>query len=393
MTNKILAGYKQTKVGIIPEDWNYSIIGNVVKIKTGKKNTQDKVNNGKYPFFVRSQTVERINTYSYDEEAILTAGDGVGTGKVFHYIKGKFECHQRVYILNPFYNSLHGYYFFLFFSYNFYNQFIQMTAKTSVDSVRKDMIYNMPILLPTSKEQKHISKAIHDINNLITSLEELISKKELIKKGAMQVLLTGKKRLSGFGDGKGYKQTELEFIPEDWGIASLKNLFSISAGGDINRKIFKKDKDNNYKFPIFSNSVSNKGLYGFSNNYKSESNSITISARGTIGKAFYRNQAYTAIGRLLILYPKIKINCFYVSEYINERISFDVEVTGVPQLTAPKAGEYRIALPKIKEQQAIAKILTDMDLEIEALENKLKKYKLVKQGMMQNLLTGKIRLV
>jgi type I restriction enzyme S subunit len=81
---EVKPGYKQTEVGVIPEDWYPDYIENFAVITTGSKNTQDRVEDGQYPFFVRSQTVERINSYSFDGEAVLTAGDGVGTGKVFH---------------------------------------------------------------------------------------------------------------------------------------------------------------------------------------------------------------------------------------------------------------------------------------------------------------------
>jgi type I restriction enzyme S subunit len=94
--------YKQAEVGLIPNDWDSDCIENLTTIATGSKNTQDRVDDGQYPFFVRSQTVERINSYSFDGEAILAAGDGVGTGKVIHYIKGKFDVHQRVYRISNF---------------------------------------------------------------------------------------------------------------------------------------------------------------------------------------------------------------------------------------------------------------------------------------------------
>jgi len=90
-------GYKRTAIGPIPEDWDLDHIEHVAVITTGSRNTQDRVANGQYPFFVRSQTVERINSYSFEGEAVLTAGDGVGTGRVFHYINGRFDVHQRVY--------------------------------------------------------------------------------------------------------------------------------------------------------------------------------------------------------------------------------------------------------------------------------------------------------
>ena len=80
---------KQTEIGLIPDDWKVEKIKDISLIKTGSKNTQDRIENGIYPFFVRSQTIERINSYSFDGEAILTAGDGVGVGKVFHYLNEK----------------------------------------------------------------------------------------------------------------------------------------------------------------------------------------------------------------------------------------------------------------------------------------------------------------
>ena len=86
------------------DDGSYSktTYESICDISTGNKNTQDKIDNGIYPFYVRSNTIERINNYTFDGEAILTAGDGVGVGKVFHYVKGKIGVHQRVYLLSNF---------------------------------------------------------------------------------------------------------------------------------------------------------------------------------------------------------------------------------------------------------------------------------------------------
>lgn len=186
-------GYKNTDVGVIPVDWSLYKIINFALIKTGGKNTQDKIEGGTYPFFVRSQIVERINSYSYDGEAVLTAGDGVGVGKVMHYINGKFDCHQRVYRITDFDEKINGYYFFLYFSNNFLNRIMQMTAKSSVDSIRMDMIANMQIPIPpTVEEQTAIANALSDADALISSLEKLIAKKRNIKQGAMQKLLQPK---------------------------------------------------------------------------------------------------------------------------------------------------------------------------------------------------------
>ena len=145
---EVKPGYKRSEVGVIPEDWDVDYIENVALVATGSKNTQDRIEDGQYPFFVRSQTVERINSYSFDGEAVLTAGDGVGTGKVVHYVNGRFDVHQRVYRISNFSERIDGYFFYLYFSTHFYNRIMQMTAKSSVDSVRRDMITRMLVPIP-----------------------------------------------------------------------------------------------------------------------------------------------------------------------------------------------------------------------------------------------------
>ena len=157
--------YKQTELGLIPEDWEVNTISNYLSITTGGKNTQDKITDGQYPFYVRSQTIERINTCSFDGEGILTAGDGVGTGKIFHYVNGKIDYHQRVYLMPNFSDELNAQYFFIFFSNHFYARIMSMTAKSSVDSVRREMIANMPIILPNPKEQKAIATLFFNMDN------------------------------------------------------------------------------------------------------------------------------------------------------------------------------------------------------------------------------------
>ncbi|EJK2385210.1 restriction endonuclease subunit S [Vibrio cholerae] len=188
-------GYKPSELGEIPEDWEVESIGNLVSITTGCRNTQDKIEEGLYPFFVRSQTVERINSFSFDGEAVLTAGDGVGTGRIFHYINGKFDFHQRVYLMHNFGERIDGYFFYIFFSNYFYDRIMSMTAKSSVDSVRREMIADMKMVLPAKEEQTAISTILSDMDEEIQSLEQRLSKTRQIKQGMMQELLTGKTRL------------------------------------------------------------------------------------------------------------------------------------------------------------------------------------------------------
>ena len=177
--------------------WKEVSVKDLMKIETGSRNTEDKIDDGQYPFFVRSQTVEHIDSFHYDCEAVLTAGDGVGTGKVFHYINGKFDAHQRVYVMSQFKDVL-GKYFYYWFSKNFFAEVAKYTAKSSVDSVRRQMIAGMVLPLPSAEEQQKIVGILSDIDTLITNLQKLIQKKKDIRQGTMQRVLTGKNRLQGF---------------------------------------------------------------------------------------------------------------------------------------------------------------------------------------------------
>ena len=154
---------------------------------TGNKNTQDKIDDGIYPFYVRSQTVERINSWTFDGEAILTAGDGVGVGKVFHHTYGKIGVHQRVYILSNF--KCDANYLFHFFSSNFYNRVKRMSAKNSVDSVRKEMITEMPLYLPSEQEQTKIGVLLSLLDERIATQNKIIDKLQSLIKGMEDNLL------------------------------------------------------------------------------------------------------------------------------------------------------------------------------------------------------------
>ena len=167
--------------------WEEKYIQEVCSITTGKGNTQDKEENGIYPFYVRSPIVEKSNKYIFDGEAVLTVGDGVGTGKVFHYVNGKFNFHQRVYKMSNF-SGINGRYFYYYFSTHFYDRVKRMTAKTSVDSVRMDMIAKMPIFIPTNEEQDKIINLLTNVENIFLKNEESLFLLQEYKKGLLQQL-------------------------------------------------------------------------------------------------------------------------------------------------------------------------------------------------------------
>jgi len=167
---------------------SYKQIGDFAEVTTGNKDTQNKVDGGKYPFFVRSQNVERIDSYSYDGEAVLTSGDGVGVGENYHYIKGKFDFHQRVYAIYNFDSDASGLFFFYYFSTHFKKRVKQMSAKNSVDSVRMSMIKEMPIWLPKIAEQQRIADCLSSLDARLTAEARKLDALKLHKRGLMQQL-------------------------------------------------------------------------------------------------------------------------------------------------------------------------------------------------------------
>lgn len=153
LDNKIEMKNSSVKwVGEIPVSWKTIRLKYLCDVQTGDKNSEDFVDGGKYPFFVRSQTVKRINSYTADCEAVLTAGDGAGVGKVYHYINGKFDFHQRVYMMSNF-KKIDGKLFFYYLNYLFHKVAMDGGSKSTVDSLRMPVFNNFIICVPPKPEQ------------------------------------------------------------------------------------------------------------------------------------------------------------------------------------------------------------------------------------------------
>jgi len=371
---RVRPGYKQTEVGVIPEDWDVDTIVNLAAITTGDKNTQDRIEDGAYPFFVRSSTVERINSYTFDGEAVLTAGDGVGTGKIFHYINGKFDFHQRVYKISNFSDRLIGQYFYLYFSNNFYSRIMQMTAKSSVDSVRRDMIADMKIPVPLPDEQRAIAAALSDVDALLAKLDQLIAKKRDLKQAAMQQLLTGSTRLPGFGG--------------EWEVKRLGDVVEIRKGQLITEKgAIEGD------VPVIAGGK--KPSY-FHNQPNRSGKTITVSASGASAGyvAFFDTPIFASDCSTIDESKEYSIEFIYFQLLLKQNVIYKAQTGGAqPHIHAVDLRPIEIGGCSVQEQTAIATILSDMDAEIAALEARRDKTRDLKQGMMQELLTGRIRLV
>lgn len=156
-------------LGEIPAHWEVRRLRFVADIETGDADTAHATDDGEYPFFVRSPHIERINGYTHDCEAVLTAGDGAGVGKVFHHFTGKFRAHQRVYIFRNF-RDVSGKWFYEYLKALFYSVVLEGTAKSTVDSLRRPMIADFPMTVPPSDEMPAIEALIDEQSARFDSL-------------------------------------------------------------------------------------------------------------------------------------------------------------------------------------------------------------------------------
>ena len=270
------------------------------------------------------------------------------------------------------------------------------------------------IPLPTKAEQQAIAEALSDAEALIESLEQLIAKKRQIKQGAMQELLTGKKRLPEFETQPGYKQTEAGVIPEEWEVRSLVDIAEIRSGITKNSNIAVSN-------PVLVHylRVANvqDGFLDLSEMSKIRMNINDIKRYAVLPGDVLMNEGgdLDKLGRGSIwrgeFSPCVHQNHVFVvrcgsrlsPDYLNvwtgatpSRRYFMLagkQTTNLASINKTALSQLPVTLPPRAEQEAIAAILTDMDAEIAALEDKLAKARQLKQGMMQELLTGKTRLV
>ncbi|EMG6528975.1 restriction endonuclease subunit S [Providencia rettgeri] len=426
--NLIPAGYKQTEVGVIPEDWKCYSFGDLVDYKKGYAFKSDeygktgiriiRVSDTSYsgikddsPIFISDKLAKLYHAWSIKEGDLIFSTVGSKppmydslVGKAI-YVTKKYEgslLNQNAVRIRA-KSKTEGIQSLLLnhFRTERYIDFIELIFRGNANqaSITLENLFEFKIPLPRlEKEQTAIANALSDVDALISELEKLIAKKQAIKTATMQQLLTGRTRLPQFalredGTPKGTKPSELGEIPEDWEVYRFEQNFTIYAGGDVPKDSFSRIKTDAYPYPIFANAIQGRGLYGYTSHKRSKPDSVTITARGYLGHAEYRNEPFFPIVRLLVMEPVGTVDSRFATYAINELVEFPSESTGVPQLTASQVGKFSISAPAdVNEQTAIATILSDMDAEIQALEQRLGKTRQIKQGMMQELLTGKTRL-
>lgn len=214
-------------IGKIPTHWSLCRLRFLCKIMTGNQDTQNAVGDGIYPFYVRSPKIERANSYTFDGESILMAGDGAGAGKVFHHAFGKYAIHQRVYCFYDF-NNIVPRYFYYFISNQFSLEIDKGSAKSTVASVRLPMLHNFVLCLPTTKEQTFIATYLDTqcakIDEIIAQAKSSIEDYRQWKASIIYEAIT-----KGLDQNIELKDSGIEWIgeiPADWAIIRVKNLLT-----------------------------------------------------------------------------------------------------------------------------------------------------------------------
>ena len=389
---EIKKGYKMTDVGVIPEDWEVKSIGEVLSICNGMDYKH--LNIGNYPVYGTGGLIAKVDDYLFEGESVCIGRKGTIDAPI--YLNEKFWTVDTLFYSINFVGVIPKFIYYIFNTIDW----LSLNEASGVPSLSKDNIKLQLIQIPNLSEQQAIADALTKVDNLITSLTKVIEKKKLIKKGAMQKLLSGDMRLDGF-EGE-WERKQIGKIGITYSGITGKNKSDFGHG--------------TAKYITFLNVLNNPII-----NTK-ELELVDISSNENQNKAikgdlFFNVSSETPeeVGICSVLLDDIS-NLYVNSFCFGFRIT-DKEVSGIYlsylfrtslgrdkmssiaqgatryNLSKDYFNEIELTIPPTKaEQTAIANILTTMDNEIEALEKERDKYKCIKQGMMQQLLTGKIRL-
>ena len=325
-------------------------LGDICEIGTGSNNREDASEDGLYPFFVRSQEVLRIKSYLYNEEAILIPGEG-GIGDIFHYINGKYGLHQRTYRVHPISNSIIGKYVFYYLFANFKSYINQKSYKATAASIRKPMLTDFPISIPSIEEQRRIVGILDTFTASIDNLKEQIAQRRrqyeyyrdqlLDLEGKPGVKIKPLDSIAEIGTGSSNTQDELEFG----------------------------------KYPFFVRSQ----IVRWKDEYEFDETAVITSGDGVgVGKVLHYYEGKYALHqrayRIHVLIKDFvpKFLFYYMQKDFYNYIMSNAYAASVTSVRKPMLLKYPIPVPSLAEQQRIVAILDTFEASIQNLEAQLK---------------------
>ena len=432
------SGYKMTEVGVIPEDWEVKNVSEscLIKARIGwqglKKSeymssgdylliTGTDFDNGQVNWkscaYVSKARYEQDSNIKIRPQDILISKDGT-IGKVAYLgmIPKAGTLNSGIFVIRANDRKIDQVFLSKIFMSFYFEDFLnRLVAGSTINHLYQKDFVKFCFPLPNSEEQAAIATALSDVDSLISALTKKIEKKKAIKQGLMQQLLTGKKRLPGYEKNREPVQTEWGAIPKDWKTLSIGKCCSIKAR--IGWQGLKKSEylsSGEYVLVTGTDFLNGRidwksCVYVSKKRYEQDANiqivkhDILITKDGTIGKVAFLDDV-PCLGTLnsgifVVRSHSEELDQCYLSK-IFESFIFDafleslVAGSTINHLYQKDFVHFNFPVPPtMSEQTAIANILSDCDSEIAALEEKRDKYKEIKQGMMQQLLTGKIRLI
>ena len=389
---EVRKGYKQTEVGMIPEDWDVASLGGVCRMKSGEGITSADIDEfSKYPCYGGNGLRGFTNRFTHDGQYALIGRQGALCGNVVG-AEGKFFASEHAVVVTPFEQTDIHWLTYVLGDMRL-NQYSESSAQPGL-SVSK--LLKLNIAFPSNKtEQRAIAAAVSDVDSLLTALDALIAKKCLIKQGTMQELLTGRKRLLGFT--AKWEVKKIGEITRTTAGGTPSTLIDSYWGGEI--KWMSSGELHLKRVYDVEGRITEEGL-------KNSSTSIIPPKCVLIGLAGQGKTRGTVAMNMVELCTNQSIAAIlpssaFIPEYLyfnfdsryDELRSISTGDGGRGGLNLTLINKMVVPLPPLPEQTAIAEILSDMDAEIAALETHREKTSLLKQGMMQELLTGKTRLV
>ncbi|WP_461607289.1 restriction endonuclease subunit S [Aeromonas rivipollensis] len=429
-TLAIPTGYKQTEVGVIPEDWECKHIGELADVVRGgspRPAGDARFFNGNFIPWLTVASLTNISPeqmYVVDtatkltelgslrsrvlnEDTLIISNSGATLG-VAKILKIKCCANDGVAALV---NQCLGNKIFLAHYINTQTKKLQEQIATGngQPNLNTDLIRVIPVPFPREAEQAAIANVLSDTDALIAGLEQLIAKKQAIKTASMQQLLTGRTRLPQFarrpdGAPKGYKSSELGQIPEDWEVSCIGDKCHTYSGGTPStsnkdyyggsiRWITSSDLNKGQIFEV-EGRITDSGLK-FSSAKEIKAGSFLIALYGATAGVCAISHVDAAINQAVLAVVPRECSSKYLFYWFSMNKSKIIEIYtqgGQPNLSGDIIRSVALPFPLKEEQTAIATILSDMDNELQALTQKLEKARALKQGMMQQLLTGRIRL-
>jgi type I restriction enzyme S subunit len=416
--------FKQTELGLVPGDWEIAALSAITdcldNLRVPLNESQRARRQGEIPYCGANGVVDYIDDSVIDDDIILMAEDGgyfdeYRTRPIAYRMKGKCWVNNHAHILKAKAGVDQG---FIYYSLVHKNILPFLASGTRAKLNRSELNKIEVALPPTIAEQETIAEALSDADALIESLEQLLAKKRQLKEGAMQEFLTGRRRLSGFGREPGHKQRTERALPADWDTGPIgRAIERLEAGASVN-----SDRDEAPEFesypcvlktgaasggsfdPRESKKVTERDLWRLKVSVRKDT--ILISRMNTVelvGESGYVPCDYPNLfvpDRMWMATVRSRVSpqwLSYILTWRPVRSQISASATGtsgsMKNISKPSFRAVEIPYPPIEEQRAIAAALSDMDAEITALAARVAKDRQVKQGMMQALLTGRIRLL